>query len=96
MILIAGRTIEWEAHGETYANKNPDFAISADGNLCNQNPFGGSAITSKYQGNPTLTLSAVEYDRNPTGGFGGMGLVVVASALVMGHRTSSRPVIDAT
>lgn len=27
---------------------------------------------------------------------GGMGLVVVASALVMGHRTSSRPVIDAT
>ncbi|MFN8084682.1 MAG: EamA family transporter [Dermatophilaceae bacterium] len=27
---------------------------------------------------------------------GGMGLVVVASALVMGHRTSSGPIIDAT
>ena len=27
---------------------------------------------------------------------GGMGLVVVVSGLAMGHRTSSRPVIDAT
>lgn len=75
VILIAGRTIEFEAHGETYANANPDFAISADGNLCNQNAFGGSALTSKYQGNPTSRLTGLEYDRNPTGGFGGMGLV---------------------
>ena len=80
VVLIAGNRIEITKHGETYGGQPtatpavpPDynFAVSADGSVGTQGRFGGLEWLTKY---PPPNLGA-QWDQNPAGGFGGMGLV---------------------
>lgn len=71
IVLMAARTIEFTVQGETYANRNYDFAISADGGVGTQGSFGGAQIDTKY---PPPTIPDA-WDQNPTGAMGGMGIV---------------------
>ena len=75
VILMAGRTIDLEVHGETYANNDYDFSISADGGVGLRDPYNpGIAIRAKYNPEPHAT-SAAALNQSPTGGFGGLGIV---------------------
>ena len=67
---VAGKKIELYAEGGTYAAGNYDFVLSADGGICTQGSFGGTAFSNKY---PPVNGST--YDRHGLGGFGGMGLI---------------------
>lgn len=71
IVIIAGNAISIVTHGETYARGDYDFAISADGGIGLQGAFGGTTIAGKYP--PPATAS--EWDDNPAGGFGGMGVI---------------------
>jgi len=62
--------IELHAHGETYANNDFDFAVSADGGVGLQGAFGGAAIDGKY---PPPSTGA--FDIYGAGGFGGLGVI---------------------
>ena len=70
IVLMAGKKIELFAQGGTYAQGNYDFVLSADGGICTQGSFGGSAFSNKY---PPVTAGT--YDRHGLGAFGGMGLI---------------------
>jgi hypothetical protein len=64
--------IDITIQGETYANKDYVFAVSADGGVGQLSPFGGSGgnVSGKYP--PT---TAKNMDAKPAGGMGGMGLI---------------------
>lgn len=67
--------IDIHVQGETYANNDYRFPVSADGGVSRRTVFaGGLAIGSKYSPVPHNT-SATLLDGSPTGGFGGMGIV---------------------
>lgn len=65
--------IELHAHGETYANNDYDFAISADGGIGLQGAFAGQPIAGKYPPPPVAN-----FDARSAGGFGGMGVIQLA------------------
>lgn len=69
VVLAAGNRIALHAHGETYANGDYDFAITADGGIGAQGNFAGVGISSKYPPAPTAAYAS------SAGGFGGMGIV---------------------
>lgn len=71
MVLIyTQRRLVLHTHGETYANNDYNFSISADGATGTQGSFGGTAFQTKYPPiNPRV------YDNHGLGGFGGMGVV---------------------
>ncbi|MGE3175570.1 MAG: hypothetical protein AB7O97_23300 [Planctomycetota bacterium] len=75
LILAAGSHIELHVKGETYANRNYDFVLSADGSVCRTGAFLVPHVTGKYPANGVPPLAADQYDRRPLGGFGGMGIV---------------------
>jgi hypothetical protein len=71
LVLLGSSTgIEFVAHGETYANGDFAFAVSADGGVGLQGAFSGREIRGKYPA-PTATT----WDASPIGGMGGMGIV---------------------
>jgi hypothetical protein len=76
VVLMAGAGITLHVHGETFANRDYDFCLSADGGICaTQSSMVVPAIRSKYPANGETTFSGEVYGANPLGGFGGMGLV---------------------
>lgn len=70
LLLLAASTIELEVHGETFANGDYSFSLSADGGIGTQGQFAGQAISAKYPPVPASAFSA-----SSVGGFGGMGIV---------------------
>lgn len=75
LILAARGTIDLHVKGETYANNNYDFVLSADGGVCLTGAFLSPTVTGKYGVNGSLPLSGTNYDLRPLGGFGGMGAI---------------------
>lgn len=75
LILFARGTIELHVKGETYANNDYDFVVSADGGVSTTGPYSGPYILTKYAPNGFLPLPGAQIDSSPTGGFGGMGTV---------------------
>ena len=72
MVILWSQThVEVATHGETFANRDYSFAISADGGICRQGAFGGTLIAAKYPPPPGGAL----WDATPTGGMGGLGVV---------------------
>ncbi len=71
VVLMAGGGIRIEVHGETYANGDYDFVVSADGGVGVQSAFGGVSWSDKYP--PPASPTA--WDDNPAGGFGGLGVI---------------------
>ncbi|MFQ5504420.1 MAG: hypothetical protein ACE5F1_06430 [Planctomycetota bacterium] len=67
MVVLASRQfIELQVHGETYANGDYSFSVSADGGIGLQESFGTRPFLSKYP--PKLHPAT-------NGGMGGMGIV---------------------
>ena len=56
-------------------NKNYNFAISADGGVCRTGTFGAPVVRRKYPANGQGMMSGTQYDSNPLGALGGMGIV---------------------
>ena len=72
LLVILTRTgIELVAHGETYANNDYSFSVSADGGVGTQGRFSGTEILGKY---PPLSSTSA-WNQKPIGGMGGMGIV---------------------
>lgn len=68
IVLMAGRGIEFFAHGGTYSERDYSFALSADGGTGVQGGFAGNPIWSKYP-------PSIYPEHRAIGGFGGMGLI---------------------
>jgi len=76
VILMSAESIDIHVPGNTYANNDYDFSISADGGVTvtgAQPPI----VTGKYPASGTTigTNWRETYDSAPLGGFGGMGIV---------------------
>ena len=78
VILAARGQIVLNVHGETYANNDYDFILSADGGVC-ATSFLPPIIPAKYPVSGQPTMSGTFYDQRPLGGFGGMGIVQLAT-----------------
>jgi len=80
VILHSLTGIELHAHGDTYANNDYSFPLSADGGLGTQGRFGGLEWLTKYPppGSPPNFNGAL-WDNAPSGALGGMGIVQMAA-----------------
>ncbi|MBK8095571.1 MAG: hypothetical protein IPK26_00580 [Planctomycetes bacterium] len=77
LILASATAIGLNVKGETYANNDYDFCLSADGGVCRTGTFGTPVVVRKYP-NSGQTLPAsfgASYDSAPLGGFGGLGVI---------------------
>jgi hypothetical protein len=81
LILVAAGQIELHVKGETYANNDYDFVLSADGGVCTTGTFGQPVVTAKYPGNGQPTFAGTNYDARPLGGFGGMGTIELVARI---------------
>jgi hypothetical protein len=71
LVILASLTgVELWAKGETYANNDFDFVVSADGGAGTQGVFAGVEVRGKYPAPAPGVL-----DRTPIGGMGGLGIV---------------------
>jgi len=75
LILAALGRIQLHVKGETYANDDYDFTLSADGGVCRTSVFSPPIVLGKYPNSGQPTISGAVYDQVPLGGFGGMGIV---------------------
>ncbi len=75
IVLGTAGSIMLQVQGETYANRDYDFVVSADGGVCRTGAFGPVVVPGKYPGNGLNTIAGGDYDRLGLGGFGGMGIV---------------------
>jgi hypothetical protein len=98
IVLMAGRRIVLHAHGETFANRDYDFAISADGGMTaiagvsESTLFG--PIRSKYPPNGQDTVSAAAYAFVPLGGFGGLGTIQLMVPVGTNNPDGTNTVLD--
>ena len=75
VVLASFGQIVLQVQGETYANRDYDFVVSADGGVCRTGSFGSVTVPHKYPMNGQPTILGTTYDRLPLGGFGGLGIV---------------------
>jgi hypothetical protein len=87
VVLMSATRIEINTHGgnstvapfgriDTYAQKDYDFAISADGGVCTTGTTLAPIVVGKYPANRGQeTITAATYDSMPLGALGGMGIV---------------------
>ena len=94
VVLMAGEAIVLHAHGETFANRNYDFAISADGGVCRTASIFAPIIPSKYPANGQLPISGAEYDSVPLGGFGGLGVIQLMVPVGTDNADGTNTVLD--
>jgi hypothetical protein len=81
LILASPGSITLHVHGETFANRDYDFVLSADGGVCTTGTFSSPVVLSKYpaNGTPVPATFGTSYDSEGLGGFGGMGVVELAT-----------------
>lgn len=81
LILAAGQSIDLHVKGETYANSDYDFVLAADGGVCKTGAFQAPVVPQKYApfGTTGPVLPGAQYDALPLGGFGGLGIVQLAT-----------------
>lgn len=89
IVLMAGEAILLHKHGETYANNDFNLSVSADGGVGTQGSFGGREWDTKYP-----PLLANEYDANPSGAFGGLGLIQLMAPPGDGVADRTNTVLD--
>ncbi len=81
VILMSATRIILHQHGSqavnrwNYADRDYNFAISADGGVCTTGEFGSTLVTGKYPVDGADMMPGTTYDREPLGGLGGMGIV---------------------
>ena len=94
VVLMAGEAIVLHAHGETFANRNYDFAVSADGGVCRTASIFAPVIRAKYPANGQPTISGAEYDSVPLGGFGGLGVIQLMVPVGTDNADGTNTVLD--
>ncbi len=76
MVVIASLSkVELHAHGETFANQDYSFCLSAEGGIGTQGIFSGWAIEGKYPPVNSYSWS------KPSGGFGGLGIIQILTPI---------------
>jgi hypothetical protein len=75
LILATLGSIVLDVRGETYANRDYDFVLSADGGVCTTGTFAPPVVAGKYPPNGQVPQPGASYDSAPLGGFGGMGVL---------------------
>lgn len=94
VVLMAGRGIVLHTHGETFANRDYDFALSADGGVCRTSTFLAPTVQSKYPANGQPTISGSTYDSSPLGGFGGLGVIQLMVPTGTDNQDGTNTVLD--
>ena len=78
MVILASRqAIALVVKGETFANSDYSFVVSADGGTCLTGTFGTPVVDRKYPSNrtPISPTYGNTYNYAPLGALGGMGIV---------------------
>lgn len=92
VVLMAGERITIEVHGETMANADYEFALSADGGICRRlDPL---VLADKYPANGLAVVAGSVYDQQAMGGFGGMGIVQLMAPIGTDNRDGTNTVLD--
>ncbi|MBK8099818.1 MAG: hypothetical protein IPK26_22160 [Planctomycetes bacterium] len=94
VVVMAGERIVLHTHGETFVNRDYDFAISADGGVCRTGTFGSPVVAGKYPGNGEEMLSGLLYNAAPLGGFGGLGVIQLMAPPGTGNADGTNTVLD--
>ncbi|MBL9080012.1 MAG: hypothetical protein JNL08_21145 [Planctomycetes bacterium] len=94
IVLMAGAGVELHVRGETFANRDYDFCLSADGGVCRTHPLVQPSIQSKYPANGQPVINPAVYGANPLGGFGGMGLVQLMVPVGRDNADGTNTVLD--
>jgi hypothetical protein len=94
IVLMAGRGIVLHTHGETFANQDYDFVLSADGGICTTDNFQAPFVTGKYPANGQPTIAGSTYDSGPLGGFGGLGSIQLMVPPGTGNLDLTNTVLD--
>ncbi len=95
VVLMAGERLVIHTHGETFANRDYDFAVSADGGACRRPNVGSAAtILSKYPANGQTTLPSSAWDELPMGGFGGLGVIQLLVPMGTDNADGTNTVLD--
>ncbi len=94
VVLMAGDGIVIHSKGETFANRDYDFPISADGGICQTSAQYSWQLRGKYPQNGQGTVSSLLYDSIPLGGFGGMGLVQLMVPVGRDNDDGTNTVLD--
>ncbi|MFY9345795.1 MAG: hypothetical protein WAT39_25110, partial [Planctomycetota bacterium] len=94
MILAARVHVELHVKGETYANNDYEFVLSADGGVTTTGTFGTPVVVAKYPANGQPTIPGTMYDSAPLGGFGGMGVVQLMTPAGTGNPDGTNTILD--
>ncbi|MBL8755129.1 MAG: hypothetical protein JNK15_17630 [Planctomycetes bacterium] len=94
LILAAHGGIDLHVKGETYANADYDFVLSADGGVTTTGFFSPPLVTGKYPANGLPTVAANVYDSAPLGGFGGLGVVQLVTPAGVGNADGTNTILD--
>jgi hypothetical protein len=89
LALYSYTYIEIAARGETYANNDFDFALSADGGIGRQGPFTGNPIDGKYP-----PPAAAAFDFAGAGGFGSLGVIQLATRIDGSNSDGTNTIFD--
>ena len=81
LLLASPGVITLHVKGNTFANNDYDTVLSADGGVTTTGTFGAPVVTGKYPPNGIAIPGTfgTSYDAAPLGGFGGMGIVELAT-----------------
>lgn len=93
VVLMAGQGIALHTHGETFANRDYDFALAADGGVSRGSTF-GLTVLRKYPANGQPVFTEVEYHATAFGGFGGMGAIQLMVPVGTTNADGTNTVLD--
>ncbi len=102
VILMSNERIVLHTHGGNnrwnYAERDYDFCVSADGGVCTTGGYAGTGsawlIESKYPAQGLPTYTGEQYDLNPLGGFGGLGIVQLMAPVGSTNQDGTNTVLD--
>jgi len=102
VILMSSKSIVLHAHGSAtrwnYAQNDYDFCVSADGGVCLTGTFAGNGgaalVAAKYPASGVPVMPGNQYDRNPLGGFGGMGVVQLMAPIGLDNADQTNTRLD--
>ncbi|MFN8645020.1 MAG: hypothetical protein U0802_26355, partial [Candidatus Binatia bacterium] len=98
VILMSSRRIVLHAHGTPtrwlYSQNDYDFCVSADGGVCRTGTFGGPAVANKYRPGGQPVMAGENYDADPLGGFGGMGIVQLMAPVGLDNADQTNTRLD--
>lgn len=94
VVLMSSERIVLHMHGDTFANLDYDFAISADGGVCRTGTFSSPIVHGKYPMRGQPVIGGPLYDSAPLGGFGGLGVIQLMAPIGGSNADRTNTVLD--